>query len=138
MKCLGHPKLKKFCLKMRPYLYLFSKVGILLFLIIICSSTIKSDLPVHCKREQIEGEWIFRINNDIFNPDLNDFKTSCGHGFPDKIEKIVGDVNYSFESFRDVTLILSKDYKIYEPNSSNIVGKWTPVYDEGFIVYYLI
>lgn len=121
---------------MRPNLYLFSKVGILLFFIFMCSSTIKSDLPVHCKREQIEGEWVFRINSDIFNPDLNDFKTSCGHGFPDKIEKIVGDVNYSFESFRDLTLILSKDYKIYEPNSPGPVGKWTPVYDEGFIVYY--
>jgi len=98
--------------------------------------TIKSDLPVHCKREEIEGEWIFRINSDIFNPDLNYYKTSCGHGFPDKIEKNVGDVNYYFESYRDISLILSKDYKIYEINSSNVVGKWTPVYDEGFIVYY--
>lgn len=121
---------------MRPKVYLIPKVGILLFLIIICSSKIKSDLPVHCKREQIEGEWIFRINSDVFNPDINDFKTTCGHGFPDKIEKMVGDVNYSFESFHDITLILTKDYKIYEHNSSSQVGKWTPIYDEGFIVYY--
>ena len=116
-------------------LFLISKVGILFFFIRICSYIIKSDLPVHCKREQIEGEWIFPINLDIFNPDLNEFKKSCGHGFSDKIEKIVGDINYSFKSFRDITLILSKEYKIYEPNSSTVVGKWTPVYEQGFIVY---
>jgi len=117
-------------------MYFKSKVEILLLLMILCSKTIKSDLPVHCKREQIEGEWIFRINSDIFNPDLNEYKTSCGHGFPDNIEKMVGDINYSFESYRDISLILARDYKIYEPNSSKLVGNWTPVYDEGFIVNY--
>ena len=108
----------------------------LIYFLIICSTTINCDLPVHCKREQIEGEWIFRINNDIFNPDLNDYKTTCGHGFPDKIEKIVGDVNYSFDNYRDIKMKLGSDYKVYDINSEKPVGSWTPVYDEGFILYY--
>jgi len=121
---------------MRCDLRFYSKFGITFFLLFFCSFTIKADLPVHCKREQIEGEWILRINSDVFTPDLNDYRTSCGHGFPDKIEKNVGDENFTFDSYKDVSLVLSKDYKIYKPNSTNVVGKWTPVYDEGFIVYY--
>ena len=39
----------------------------LIYFLIICSTTINCDLPVHCKREQIEGEWTFRINKDKFN-----------------------------------------------------------------------
>lgn len=109
---------------------------VVVFFFVICFGAINCDLPVHCKREQIEGEWIFRINNDIFNPDLNEYKTTCGHGFPDRIEKNVGDINYSFDNYRDVNISLGKDYKIYEKGSSIPSGNWTPIYDEGFIVYY--
>ena len=91
---------------MRYNLYFHTKFVLLIFFLIICSKPVKSDLPVHCKREQIEGDWVFRINSDIFNPDLNDYKTSCGHSFPDKIEKIVGDINYSFDDYKDINIIL--------------------------------
>lgn len=124
-------------MKMRRNVYVYLRRVLLFYFLFICSNTVNCDLPVHCKREQIEGEWIFRINKDIFNPDLNDYKTSCGHGFPDKIEKIVGDINYSFSDYHDIKLKLGSDYKVYDVNSSEkAVGSWTPVYDEGFILYY--
>jgi hypothetical protein len=91
---------------------------------------------VHCKREEIEGEWVFRINNDLFNPSLADYRSTCGHGFPDKIEKLEADINFAFDDFRDLRIFLGKDYKIYDPVSNEVKGKWTPVYDEGFIVNY--
>lgn len=121
---------------MRRFEYVNLRRVLLIYFFIICSKAVYCDLPVHCKREQIEGEWTFRINKDIFNPDLNDYKTSCGHGFPDKIEKIVGDINYSFEEYHDVKMRLGSDYKVYDINSEKSVGSWTPVYDEGFILYY--
>ncbi len=108
----------------------------LILILIIIPNKIKTDLPIHCKREEIEGEWIFRINKDSFEPNLADYRSTCGHGFPDKIEKLESDINYSFDNFMDVPIFLGKDYKIYDPISNQLKGKWTPVYDEGFIVNY--
>jgi C1A family cysteine protease len=97
----------------------------------------KCDLPVHCKREEIEGLWTFRIENEKFDADLNNPKTNCGHGFPDRIEKTVGDINFKFNSYREIELVLGSDYKIYDgKNTNRIVGHWTPVYDEAFVAYY--
>lgn len=107
-----------------------------IFLFFIILNFIKCDLPVHCKREEIEGLWTFRIERSVFQPDLNNPKTSCGHGFPDKIEETFGDVNFSFDSFTDIEVHLGSDYKIYERDMKTVAGTWTPVYDEGFIVYY--
>jgi C1A family cysteine protease len=104
-----------------------------LFLTIIFH--VNSDLPVHCKREQIEGNWIFRIEQETFNPNLKNEKTNCGHGFPDRVEKTMGDVNFKFYHYIDVELNLSSDYKIYDQTNS-LVGSWTPIYDEAFVVYY--
>lgn len=96
-----------------------------------------TDLPVHCKREQIEGLWTFRISQETFDASLNNPQTHCGHGFPDKIDKNIGDVNFRFNSFRDVEMHLSSDYKIYNSHDkSQQIGKWTPVYDEAFVVYF--
>lgn len=111
-------------------------IPILIILTILLANNVKSDLPVHCKREQIEGEWIFRINNNLFNPSLADYRSTCGHGFPDKLEKLESDINYAFDDFHDLQIFLGKDYKIYDPVSNEVKGKWTPVYDEGFIVNY--
>jgi len=114
------------------------KIITFFILIIICTNFAFCDLPVHCKREQIEGEWTFRINKDKFNPEINDYKTSCGHGFPDKIETNVGDINFSFENYNEIKIKLGSDYKVYETNTNSDfpVGNWTPVYDEGFILNY--
>jgi len=113
------------------------KHGLILLILVINFLFINSDLPVHCKREQIEGEWIFRVESKSFEASLNDPQTSCGHGFPDRIERTVGDKNFRFDSYRDLTLFLGSDYKIYESKENKkIVGHWTPIYDEAFVVYY--
>jgi C1A family cysteine protease len=96
---------------------------------------VKSDLPVHCKREQIEGVWIFRIEKETFDASLKNEKTNCGHGFPDKVDKTMGDVNFKFSHYTEIQVTLSSDYKIFD-NTNSIVGSWTPIYDEAFVVYY--
>lgn len=112
------------------------KTNLLILITTILININICDLPVNCKREQIEGEWTFRINKEKFNPDLKDHRTSCGHGFPDKVEITVGDINFSFEDYEDIKIKLGSDYKVYEIGSDIPVGNWTPVYDEGFILYY--
>jgi C1A family cysteine protease len=108
----------------------------ILFLIMTITK-VKSDLPVHCKREQIEGPWTFRIEKVSFDAELNKIQTSCGHGFPDKVEKTVGDIDFHYSKYEDFSLFLSSDYKIYSSSEkSQQVGHWTPIYDEAFIVYY--
>ena len=99
--------------------------------IIILINNIKSDIPVECEKHKIQGEWIFRISEEFFQPDLNNPKTSCTHGFPDKIEKIIGDKDYSFTSYRDIKVNLDGNYKVYEQGV--VIGSWTPIYNEGFI-----
>jgi len=103
-------------------------------ILLILSGVVRPDIPVHCPRDKIDGEWIFRINKEIFQPSLSDPKSTCSHGFPDKVSQVIGDKDFSFDSFEEVKLFLGSDYKIYQ----NLVevGYWTPVYDEGFIVYY--
>ena len=109
-------------------------------MIYICSfmfiyiNYIKCDLPVHCKREQIEGIWTFRISNEKFDADLKNPKTSCDHGFPDQISLEVGDKDFNYDSYREIEVNLNSDYKVYDMKN-NIIGNWTPVYDEGFIAY---
>ena len=114
------------------YYFTYSRI---FFLIILLQSQItKCDLPVHCKREAIDGIWTFRIDKEIIQPSLKNAKTTCGHGFPDKIENVVGDQDYSFNQYWDIKIKLGSDYKVYE--ESKVVGTWTPVYDEGFILKY--
>jgi len=95
---------------------------------------VKCDLPVHCKREAIDGLWNFYINHSVFQPSLKNPETSCGHGFPDRIETTVGDIDFKFDKTSELKIKLASDYKVYKDDI--VIGNWTPVYDEGFILYY--
>jgi len=110
------------------------KLVLVVILIALNICVVNCDLPVHCKREAIDGQWTFRIEAEIFQPSLTNEKSSCGHGFPDKIETTVGDTDFSFAKYTDIKIKLASDYKVYENNLH--VGNWTPVYDEGFILKY--
>jgi hypothetical protein len=114
----------------------FLNIILIINIIFISLNYTKCDLPVHCKREEIEGHWTFRINKDIFNLSLKNNKSTCGHGFPDKIERLQNDINYSFENFWEIEVFLDKDYTIKDPYTKEPKGKWTPIYDEGFLVNY--
>ena len=42
---------------------------------------VSADLPVHCLRHQIQGEWEFTLGP------LSDQRSSCGHAHPDNQDK---------------------------------------------------
>lgn len=83
------------------------------------------DLPVHCLRHQIVGEWSFRLGG------LSKERSSCGHQRPDVEE---GQPT-GLDSTQSAEL---KSVSLYEPNiaktSKDRTGFFTMIYDEGFEV----
>jgi C1A family cysteine protease len=104
------------------------------FLILFLISYAKTDIPVHCLVNQIKGDWIFRINNEKFDAKPEDYRTTCGHGLPNKVDQTIGEKEFSWSKYHDLELTLGGDYIIYE--KGQIAGHWTPVYDQSFVVYY--
>eukprot|EP00929_Paragymnodinium_shiwhaense_P000522 TRINITY_DN10075_c0_g3_i1.p2 TRINITY_DN10075_c0_g3~~TRINITY_DN10075_c0_g3_i1.p2 ORF type:complete len:598 (+),score=159.03 TRINITY_DN10075_c0_g3_i1:134-1795(+) len=88
-----------------------------------------ADLPVHCLRHQIYGEWRFTRGA------LRESRDSCGHSRPDAEQ---------FQPKRDTVLMepglhsTEVTVTLQKPNvavtSDGQKGTWTMVYDEGFEV----
>lgn len=97
---------------------------------------IKTDVPVHCKKEQIEGFWEFHISSNIFNPKLNDKQTACGHSIPNQISIMNNDEIKSFKNEYIIKIYLSSDYKIIDKETNSIAGSWTAIYDQAIHVKY--
>jgi len=85
-----------------------------------------ADLPVHCVRHQVTGDWIFKLGP------LSEKRSVCGHKRPD-VE----------ESQPPLSLVDSQagdtDMKVTLSNPNLVAsgakkGTWTMVYDEGFEV----
>lgn len=85
--------------------------------------SVEADLPVHCVRHQIVGEWTFLLGPPSKN------RLDCGHRHPDRedAQPHLSQVH----SVRNVTVHL------LEPNEAAVgkaKGNWTMIYDEGFEV----
>merc|ERR1719424_202671 len=86
--------------------------------------TAMADLPVHCLKSQVEGEWDFTLSP------LSSKRSSCGHQRPD-IEE--GQPSRALVA----TPTKVKRVALHSPNvakSDSAHGTWTMVYDEGFEV----
>jgi len=87
----------------------------------------RADLPVHCLRHQIVGEWEFTLGP------LGDKRTSCGHKSPDnpykqphmKFLEAMGSLTKTKMTLHDPNTVSAED------DSS---GTWTMIYDEAFEV----
>lgn len=113
--------------------YFYLLIGFITVVLLVSSS--KSDHPVHCIKEQMEGNWVFHISETIFNPSLKDPRTSCGNGFPSQLSKENNDLIKPFPKENLFEIKLGKDYKTYDFRN-NVKGKWTPVFDQGFHAFY--
>lgn len=83
-----------------------------------------ADLPVHCLRHQVAGDWDF-----VLGP-MSSQRSSCGHTKPD---------NEAQQPFIKLTQVSNrKQITLGSPNiastSSDSNGQWTMVYDEAFEV----
>jgi len=82
------------------------------------------DLPVHCLRHQVEGEWNFMLSEPSSR------RSSCGHAHPDAEDVqpgrgVMRNATSRFIELRSPNVVKSKD---------GHWGTWTMVYDEGFEV----
>lgn len=103
---------------------MLNKANVAVFLTLFGNAP--ADLPVHCLKNQIEGEW------DFFLAAPSDKRSSCGHNHPDtedgqpSREKIVGKAH----KVQRVSLGAPNVAKSESDNH----GTWTMIYDEGFEV----
>ncbi|MCQ2821026.1 MAG: hypothetical protein MJ252_27525 [archaeon] len=104
-----------------------------LYLTVTLFSNINSDIPADCKLSEIKGKWQIFLSDKSFNPSLKDPETTCGHGFPNKIEEVVGNEdNYPKGYEHKFTLELQSDHKVYKDGKED--GNWTPIYNQGFYI----
>ena len=79
---------------------------------------LRADLPVHCERSQVYGEWRFTLDEDTFRPLMHDPKTTCGHGQPDQVDMLTDSSPWppTYENAFEMSLFL------IEPNKVGIVA----------------
>jgi cathepsin C len=100
----------------------FSAVLVLGFI-----NAVTADLPVHCLRHQVAGDWEFTLGP------LNSKRSSCGHTKPDN--------PYQQPHMQFLTSAGATSKRRFSLGNPNTVtdedgssGTWTMIYDEGFEV----
>jgi hypothetical protein len=53
-----------------------------IILLLICCYPVLSDIPVHCVKSQITGDWIIHATKPTIQNDL--YKFTCGHKLPSR------------------------------------------------------
>jgi len=84
--------------------------------------TVHGDLPVHCLRSGVLGDWEFSLSA------LTAQRTSCGHERPDTAIQQPAPDSVVVQSKKKVTL---SDPNLATADDGS-TGSWTMVYDEGF------
>lgn len=85
---------------------------------------VTADLPVHCLRHQVEGEWRFELGKSRAR------RTSCGHARPDAEDK---QPQRSLFASADQLMVMLREPNVAATGRDD-QGSWTMVYDEGFEV----
>lgn len=84
-----------------------------------------ADLPVHCLRNQIVGDWVFHLGP------LSETRTSCGHGRPDlPSEQPALTLDTSTEL--EVTFSEPNSVRVLSGAGNGGTGTFSMIYDEGF------
>jgi len=110
----------------------------LLILISISFSFIKSDIPTHCLKSQVQGKWIFKRTfivekglDQLYEPE-----SLCGHKLPshESTSLLAKNLNAYTDVKEDLLVDLNNDDSVVFTGDHEYVSnaKWTMVYDEGF------
>eukprot|EP00929_Paragymnodinium_shiwhaense_P000521 TRINITY_DN10075_c0_g2_i3.p1 TRINITY_DN10075_c0_g2~~TRINITY_DN10075_c0_g2_i3.p1 ORF type:complete len:549 (+),score=151.65 TRINITY_DN10075_c0_g2_i3:106-1752(+) len=87
---------------------------------------VSADLPVHCLRHQVTGEWKFVATKP------SPSRTACGHNRPDTEEgQPARSIVDSDENKEELSMLLQEPNVVKHNGQS---GQWTMIYDEGFEV----
>ena len=100
-----------------------------LFFLFLSLSPTKSDLPVHCLKSQILGEWTLETSSHI---DTSDGRVLCGHDSPDKASTSYKAFLDAFKAKSSFKVDLKEDDTVIAIDDKNEKGSWSMIYDEGF------
>lgn len=108
--------------------------SVLVCLFLFFPIKIIGDLPVHCLKHQIVGNWSFHISSVLKE---GDSREQCGHESPDN-PKTSNKPNFELIQKKIIALTLNSDDSVYLATSQilNSNNKWTMIYDEGFDVFF--
>jgi len=86
------------------------------------------DLPVHCERHQVVGDWEFTLSG------LSNTRSSCGHKHPDD-QNAQPPLSFVSSQGATTTMRISlQDPATAVSADKSQTGTWTMIYDEGFEV----
>jgi len=105
----------------------------LLGLVVLQAPNVQADLPVHCVRHEVVGEWRF-----VLGP-LQKKRTSCGHRRPDieEAQPVRGFVDKEAATVKMVDarqLMVTLKNPNIAMSARDSKGHWTMIFDEGFEV----
>jgi len=110
----------------------------LILLVLICAS-VRADLPIHCLKEDIIGDWTFELTSIEEKTSL--LLNACGHDFPDNPltsykamkDLFVTDQTVSISLLQNNSVTYDTQDRLFRSsNDSSALGSWTMVYNEGF------
>jgi len=56
-----------------------------------------ADQPVHCYKDQVIGDWEFKVTTESMLPDLFNSESVCTHMLPNKLQVIKAGHKFRFE-----------------------------------------
>lgn len=115
------------------WLHLHPVLGLLL----LHAVEVRSDLPVHCLRHEVVGEWKFILGG------LSSRRSSCGHRRPDAedaqpqrqlVDKEAASQSQAVADVSARQLMVTLQNPNVAMSARDSQGSWTMIYDEGFEV----
>jgi len=96
---------------------------------LVAAPLVKADLPVHCLRHQIAGEWEFTLGP------LSSQRSSCGHRHPDNQDNEPAlHQTYAGDASQESKLRVQLNSPDRASTNMDPSGTFTMIYDEGFEV----
>ena len=102
---------------------------------------VRADQPVHCLRQDIYGEWTFKISTTTEYVNLFEARDVCTHNKPNGLQIITPDYKFQLAQADTLKVILKDNYeaeaylcqgggKCDKKSSGGLIkGKWTTIYD---------
>ncbi len=109
----------------------FTPKNAVFLIALIALTRVNCDIPVHCLKHQVAGEWNFQLTKMRQAGTYFDHK--CGHELPDNPETSNKAMEFGFISDSHVNYVLNEDATVGQKSGSSSWGaQWTMIYDEGF------
>ena len=100
---------------------------------------VKADQPVHCLRQDIYGEWTFKVGKqpDVIN--LFEQGQLCTHDLPNGVQVIAPNHQFSFAAADTIKVNLKDNYEATASycmdekcsSTQTVNGRWTTIYDQA-------